>query len=116
MSATEYMDSSSYELFIRRAYDSPSQMKNGAHQCFMQNAMTMEAGKTFAKHLGTFEKQFEEVKVYMAKALEKYKTKKEFSNLLSFFDEQSNRLENAVTTAQLIGIVKATIDKLPPRV
>jgi hypothetical protein len=56
MSADDYTRAMRYEMLVRNAYDCPSGMRNGAHLCFMQNAMAMERGETYAKHLGSFDK------------------------------------------------------------
>ena len=71
MNSEIYQKAFKYEMLIRNAFNCQSGMKNGAHLCFMQNAMTMEEGKTFAKHLDSYQKQFNVVKNYVSKALTK---------------------------------------------
>lgn len=60
-----YTQALKYEYLVRHAFNCPTGMKNGADSCFMKNAMTMEAGETYAKHLGSFEKQFGVVSNYL---------------------------------------------------
>lgn len=39
-------------------------MKNGAHNSFLENAISMEKRETYAKQNGSFQKQFDKVKRY----------------------------------------------------
>lgn len=103
----------SYEMLIRRAFNCPSGSKHGAHQQLMQNAMTMEHGKTYAKHLGSFSKQFNEVKGNVEKALAKLGGNKELTHLSPFFKQQSEKLLDADNTTQLLAIIKNALDKVP---
>ncbi|WP_055436640.1 hypothetical protein [Lacinutrix algicola] len=112
MSKDEYTKSMRYEMLVRNAYNCQRGMRNGADLCFMQNAMTMERGETFAKHLGSFEKQFEKVKTYISKALLKASKTKPFSNESDFFASLNSELENLSTTAELMNIVNLGLDKI----
>lgn len=85
MSRSDYFKGMRYEMFIRNAFDCPSGMRNEAHHSFMQNVLTMERGETYAKHLGTFEKQFDKIKNYTSKALLKFERKKPYSREGFFF-------------------------------
>lgn len=87
-------------------------MKYGADGCFMQNAMTMERGETFASHLGPFEKQFNIVKTHIRNALQKLNTKKLYSENDSFFQNQLDILEGCTSTKQLMIVVHDSLDKI----
>lgn len=112
MSVDEYKKAFSYEMLIRNVYECPRGMKNGADLCFMQNAMTMERGESFAKNLGTFKKQFDNVKNYLAKALIKLSKTRRYSNSFILFEQQLNNLSYANTTNELMQIVDTTLDEL----
>lgn len=112
MSAEIYTKAFSYEMLIRKAYECPSGMKNGAHLCFMQNAMTMENGETFAKHLGTFKKQFEVVQKYLAKALIKLSKNSKYKNAKMFFEEQLSNTENSTSTNELMEVVLISLEEI----
>ncbi|PLX07997.1 MAG: hypothetical protein C0596_08600 [Marinilabiliales bacterium] len=112
MSIDDYKRAMNYELLVRNAFDCPSGMRNGAHLCFMQNAMTMERGETYANHLGSFEKQFGKVKNYTSKALIKLTKTKPYSSQSDFFKELNDRLVHISTIDELMGIVDIGLDKL----
>ena len=65
-------------------------MKYEADACFMKNAMSMGNGENFAKHLGSFAKQFKIVKVYIIKALEKIHKQSLILNHMIFLKLSSN--------------------------
>lgn len=112
MSSEIYQKAFKYEMLIRNTFNCSSSMKNGAHMCFMQNAMTMEEGKTFAKHLGSFQKQFNVVKNYISKALSKLSNTKLYGEDCIFFQMQQQQLENATTTYELMKIVESSLNKI----
>lgn len=112
MAAEDYVKASRYENLIRNAYNCSTSMKNGAHLCFMQNAMTMERGETYAKHLGTFDKQFAKVKDYVSKALIKLSKTKPYSIQSEIFIDFSNEITDISTTEELMKIVDNSLNKI----
>lgn len=112
MSVTEYTKATKYEYLIRHAFNCPRGSKNGAELSYMQNAMTMERGETFAKHLGSYKKQFEKVKIYISKALLKLATTKPYSNEPNFFNSLYNELEYQSSTDGLMKIVETALEKV----
>lgn len=112
MSSEIYRQSSQYENLIRIAFNCQRGMKNGADLCFMQNAMTMENGDTFAKHLGSFDKQFDKVKNYTSKALIKLSKTKPFATENEFFLDLESKINFIGTTSQLMEIVNKSLDKV----
>ena len=112
MSADDYTRAMRYEMLVRNAYDCPSGMRNGAHLSFMRNAMTMERGETYAKHLGSFDKQFNKVKTYLSKALIKLTKTKPYSKEKDFFADLNNQVEQSNSTDRLMDIVNSGIDKI----
>lgn len=112
MNTEFYRQATKYENLIRIAFDCPRGMRNGADLCFMQNAMTMENGDTYAKHLGSFEKQFEKVKQYISKALIKLSKTKPFSVEKELFLNLESELVYLNSTSQLMYVVDQAFEKV----
>jgi hypothetical protein len=111
MAADDYVKATRYELLVRKAFNCQRGARNGADLCYMQNAMTMERGETFAKHLGSFEKQFEKVKTYTSKALQKYAKTKPYSKNSDFFYGLNDQLSYLTSTSELMEIVDSALEK-----
>lgn len=101
-----------YENFIRIAHNCKPGMRYGANSSLMENPMTMEQGKTYASHLGSFEKQFEKVKNYISKALLKLSKRKPFSAEAAFFTALNDELAFATSTKTLIDIISRGQEKI----
>jgi hypothetical protein len=112
MSANEYTQAMSYEMLIRNAFNCERGTRHGAELSYMQNAMTMEQGKSYAKHLGSFEKQFEKVKGYISKALIKLSSTRKYKQEQGLFLSLNDRLEHSTSTTQLMEIVNAALEKI----
>lgn len=112
MSAHEYTQAMRYEMLIRNAFNCKRGSRNGADLSYMQNAMTMERGETFAKNLGTFEKQFEKIKNYTSKGLVKLTKTDPFSKELDFFTRLNEKLEYISSTKELMDVVNNAMDKI----
>tara|TARA_R110000751_G_scaffold298553_2_gene408631 strand:- start:1633 stop:1989 length:357 start_codon:yes stop_codon:yes gene_type:complete len=112
MAADEYIQATRYENLIRNAFNCQRGSRNGADESYMQNAMTMERGETFAKHLGSFSKQFEKVKNYISKALVKLSKTKPYSTESEFFNEMNAKLEYSNSTQDLMEIVNLSLEKV----
>ncbi|MCT3924545.1 hypothetical protein HZP94_15145 [Elizabethkingia anophelis] len=111
MGAKDYTEAVKYENLVRIAFNCPRGMRNGADQCFMQNAITMERGETFAKHLGSFQKQFEKVKLYLSKALVKLANKNPFIVERAFFLNLESKVHLSTTTNELMNIIDLALKK-----
>lgn len=112
MSTEFYTQATRYENLVRIAFNCQRGTKNGADLSFMQNAMTMENGDTYAKHLGSFEKQFDKVKNYTSKALIKLSKTKPFSSEKEFFLDLEGKINFLGTASQLMDIVNESMDKV----
>ncbi|MFC4632441.1 hypothetical protein ACFO3O_00870 [Dokdonia ponticola] len=112
MSINEYLQATKYESLIKNAFNCQKGNRNGADKSYMQNAMTMERGETYAKHLGSFDNQFEKVKNYISKALNKLSSTKHYSTKSDFFNELNTKLEYCNTTKDLMEIVELSLDKV----
>ncbi len=110
MGKDDYTQASNYESLVRIAFNCSRGMKNGADLCFMQNAMTMERGESFAKHLGSFEKQFSKVKKYTSNALIKLSKTKPYSHHHEFFCDLEDNVNFVDSTEQLMQIVNRAMD------
>lgn len=107
-----YLKSFKYENLVRVAFNCSRGIRHGADLCFMQNAMTMEEGKTYAKHLGSFEKQFEKVKLYTSKALLKLAKTKPYASEKEFFLSLEANIKHTNSTSELMQIVDLGMDKV----
>lgn len=112
MSADIYRQAMKYENLVKLAFNCPTGSKNGANLNLMQNAMTMENGESYAKHLGSFEKQFKVVQNYLAKALIKFSKTKPFATDCSFFQELESATNNSYSTVQLNKIVDIALERV----
>ncbi|RTY78012.1 hypothetical protein EKL97_14590 [Flavobacterium sp. LS1P28] len=112
MFATEYTQAMNYEMLIRNAFNCQRGTKNGADLSYMKNVMTMERGETFAKHLGSYEKQFEKVKSYISKTLLKLTKTKPYSKEMDFFNSLNVELEYSKSTIGLMKIVNSALEKV----
>jgi len=112
MAIEDYLKSTRYELLIRYAFNCPRGNKYGANLNYMQNAMTMERGENFAKHLGSFEKQFLIVKTYLSDALLKLAISKSYDTSSELFIKLNNDLLFSFTTDQLMIIVDEVFEKI----
>lgn len=112
MSTQDYIRATRYEHLVRNAFNCDRGSRNGADLSYMQNAMTMERGETYAKHLGTFEKQFEKVKSYVSKALIKLSKTNPYKRESLFFLQLEQGIEDCYSTSQLLKIVDDAMDRV----
>lgn len=112
MSGDEYAIAITYEMLIRNAFNCPRGAKNGADLSYMKNVMTMERGETFAKHLGTCEKQLQKVKNYLSKALIKLAKTKPYSKEMQYFYNLNEELENLNSTSRIVMLVNNALEKV----
>jgi len=112
MAIEDYLKSTRYELLIRTAFNCPRGIKHGADLNYMQNAMTMERGESFAKNLGSFEKQFQNVKTYLSSALLKLSMSKPYDKSSELFIKLNNDLAFSLTTNHLMYIVDEAFEKI----
>ena len=110
MSSQSYMDGMKYEIFIRRAHKCERGMRNGAEVAFVRNLIDCENNESFTKHLPKFDKQLEEVRKYILKAIDKFLSRKptedEQSGLLSLRDDT----ENASTSSEIVSIIDTGLE------
>lgn len=108
----DYQKGSDYEIFIHRANRSYDTSKPGTHGSVIQNLIRVENGDTsWVKYHGSYEKQFEKVKVYIHKAMDKYlKMKKIPHENLEQLRFLKNKIDRAYSSDDLMYIIQKSIE------
>jgi hypothetical protein len=105
-----YLQGSNYEIFMHRAFRTSNRSKPGMDGSTMKNLIDAENGESWVRHLGSFEKQLTQIKVYMNKAIDKYlEMKLPVENLVAI-SLMKSRLDQANSSAVLINIIDETIE------
>lgn len=78
-----------FENLLRKVYPPKSVQ---AHKSLLENALTMEQGHTFAKQLGSTEKQFKAAQKKLLETLEKLQTKAPYKTAAEHFNQLSNEV------------------------
>lgn len=107
-----YKHGSFYEIFMHKAFRTKDSTKPGMHGSAMQNLIEAENGEAILiDFLGSFEKQFRQVKKYMQGAIDKYllikKIPKENIETLQILKAAIDR---AHSSDDLMKIVYETLD------
>ena len=107
-----YKHGSFYEIFMHRAFKTIDNTKPGMHGSVIQNLIEAENGEAILiDYLGSFEKQFEQVKKHMHRAMDVYITKNQLP--LIAIDSLRNlnvEIDNADSSADLMKIVYETLE------
>lgn len=105
------INASNYETYMKRAYQKYDLNKVGISCHDMINLIDAENGESWVKHLGSAEKQLNQLKKYMTIGMDKYlkmgKIPNENKNKLLMLKK---RIENAYSSNDLIEIVNRTLD------
>ena len=112
MDGNDYARCSRYESLIRNAFNCERGSKNGADMQFMRNVTSMERGETFAKHLGSFEKQFDKVKNYVSKALIKLSKTNPYKKESEYFIDLEKNIKFCNYSSDLLNIIDEAMDKV----
>lgn len=107
----DYKKGSDYETFMHRAFRKSDTSKPGMHGSMIQNLIRVENGDTsFVKWHGSFEKQFEKVKIYIHKAMDKYlKMKKIPPENLARLEVLNFKIDRVYSSDDIMSIIKETI-------
>lgn len=107
-----YKDGMTYEIFMHRAFKTSDNSKPGMHCSIIQNFVQIESGDTsFAKWHGSFDKQFEKIKNYMHKAMDKYLKMKKISPAnLERLDILNLQIDRAYSSDDLMSIIRESIE------
>ncbi|SFF95939.1 hypothetical protein SAMN04488033_11684 [Salegentibacter agarivorans] len=103
-----YMSGRDFENLLKKVYPPRSVQ---AHKSLIENALTMEQGKTYSKHLGSTEKQFKEAQKKLIQTLQKLQTKKPYNKAADHFEELEYDVERCNSASCLNGIVQDALKK-----
>ena len=98
-----YMAGRKFENLLRKVY--PPKSVN-ANKSLLENALTMEQGLTYAKHLGSYEKQFKEVQKKLIQILQRLQTTKPYKVDSSHFKNLEDEVERCNSAICLYEIVQ----------
>lgn len=110
MDSHAYVQGSSYEVFISRAHKKERHQVPGADGSYMKNLINTENGEDLRRLVGSYEKQLEQIKKYMDKALDKYLKMKLTAEERAIMEQLKIRLVHAGDSRSLMAIVDAGID------
>ncbi|MCP9201324.1 hypothetical protein MKO06_15550 [Gramella sp. GC03-9] len=108
MSLDTYMAGRNFENLLRKVYPSKSVQAN---KSLLENALTMEQGHNFARHLGSAEKQFTGAQNKLIKTLAKLCTTKPYNSASKYFEELVDRTERCNSAVSLHEIVENALKK-----
>jgi hypothetical protein len=107
-----YKHGSFYEIFMHRAFKTTDRTKPGMHGSAIQNLIEAENGESILiDFLGSFDKQFGQVKKYMHRAMDKYLSVKKLpSETIEALQILNASIDRAHSSDNLMKIVYETID------
>lgn len=110
MALDTYIAGRRFENLLRKVH--PTKSVN-ANKSLLENALTMEQGKTYAKHLGSAEKQFREAQKKLLETLEKLQAKPPYNQAEDFFGTLSDdtaRCNSAMCLNEIVenALIKAS--------
>lgn len=103
-----YMAGRQFENLLRKVYPPKSVQ---AHKSLLENALTMEQGHTFAKHLGSTEKQLKAAQKKLIEILGKLQTKSPYSAATDYFNDLSNETCRCNSAECLSSVVDNALTK-----
>jgi len=107
-----YKHGSFYEIFMHRAFRTTDRTKPGMHGSAIQNLIEAENGEAILiDFLGSFEKQFGQVKKYMHSAMDKYLLMKKLpTENIEALQILKASIDRAHSSNDLMKIVYGTIE------
>ncbi|MDT0691210.1 hypothetical protein RM549_15550 [Salegentibacter sp. F188] len=108
MENERYIAGFRFERLLSKVYSASSV---NANKSLLENALTMEQGKTYAKHLGSSEKQFFALQKKLIETLNKLQTKAPYSQSNEYFKNLVNYSEKSDSAAGLSEIVEKALLK-----
>ena len=110
MAVESYAEGMSYEIFMKRAFQTNDTSKPGIHLSNMKNLIDAENGESWVSHLPKANKQLEKVRGYMNKGFEKLiKTNKDLKVKSLLADLQVKTLQSG-NAVELCGILRRALD------
>lgn len=98
-----YMYGTSYEFFITRAFGC-DRFKHGATNALLEFLLIADLGKNYLSK--PYEKQLNEVKNYLQKAIQKYLKRKPTDTERAFLEKMSIDIELANTASDLVPLIE----------
>jgi hypothetical protein len=108
MAVNEYIAGFRFEQLLSKVY--PLRSVN-ANKSLLENALTMEQGKTFAKHLGSTEKQFSNAQKKIIETLSKLQTKPPYNTAEEDFEAFAATAEQCNSATSLSEVVEEALLK-----
>lgn len=105
MDSQAYADGSMYEIFVCRAHRKYRHEVSGADSSCMKNLINTENGADLRRLAGSYEKQLENIKKHMGKALDKYLKFKLTPDERVTVERLKTKLAHAQDSADLMAIV-----------
>lgn len=110
MAVNSYAEGMSYEIFMKRAFQTTDNRKPGIHLSYLKNLIDAENGESWVSHLPKAEKQLEKVKGYMEKALIKLIKSNKDSSVKSILSELQVEVSRSSGSYELIGVIRKALD------
>lgn len=97
-----YSHGSSYEFFIRRAFNC-DRGKHGAETAYLKYLLMSDLGKNFLSQ--PYEKQFTEVKGFIIKAIDKFLTRKPTEIEKTFLEQMKMSINKSNKATELVQLI-----------
>lgn len=97
-----YSHGSSYEFFIRRAFNC-DRGKHGAETAYLKYLLMSDLGKNFLSQ--PYEKQLTEVKEYLIKAIDKFLIRKPTESEKLFLEKMRESVNNSSKATELVQLI-----------
>lgn len=107
MAGESYANGMNYEIFIRRAFKC-ERGKHGAETALFQYLLEADAGRNSLT--GSYSKQFEKVKAYLVKAIDKFLSRKPTEQELNGLLLLKQQVTNAYSASDLVGVIRYGLD------
>ncbi|MDT0678296.1 hypothetical protein [Autumnicola musiva] len=108
MENESYIAGFRFERLLSKVYSSNSV---NANKSLLENALTMEQGKTYAKHLGSSEKQFFALQKKLIETLNKLQIRAPYNKSSEYFKHLADYSEECNSAAGLSEIVEKALLK-----
>lgn len=107
MAGESYANGMNYEIFIRRAFKC-ERGKHGAETALLQYLLEADAGRNSL--INSYSKQFEKVKTYLIKAIDKFLSRKPTEQELNGLIQMKHQVMNAYSASALVSIIRQGLD------
>lgn len=105
-----YAEGMSYEIFMKRAFQTSDNNKPGIHLSYLRNLIDAENRESWVSHLPNAKKQLDEIKGYMDKAFVKLINSNKDVAVKSVLTGLRAEVLNSASSNDLIGIIRRALD------